>query len=157
MSRNDNQFNFACPQCGQGDELDIAATVYVRLVADGTDADASHDGSHHWQDDSEAQCLACGWSGTVLNLDPDTFFTLQLGLGSNVAPHEGGSGPDEPVWYFDLKEQFDRAVQIAKEFNLPHNTGQVRELPPDELASDADEFRAYASLENEQANEGGAQ
>jgi hypothetical protein len=31
----------------------------------GTDADLSGDGSHTWDDDSQMDCNACGWGGTV--------------------------------------------------------------------------------------------
>jgi hypothetical protein len=66
-----NQFNLACPECGSTDELDIAATVWVRLTADGTDADESHDGSHEWGDSSACHCNQCGWDGTAGQADAD--------------------------------------------------------------------------------------
>jgi hypothetical protein len=70
----DNQFDMTCPDCGHSDALDVAALVWVRLTRDGTDADASHDGSHEWDDDADCVCAACGWRGTVLNArrDDDT-------------------------------------------------------------------------------------
>lgn len=64
-----NAFDMKCPQCGAEDDLDIEATVWVRLTADGTDADASHDGGHAWGGDSACRCDKCGWEGTVLNAE----------------------------------------------------------------------------------------
>ena len=52
-----------CPECG-AEYLDVQARVWVRLVDDGTDADASRDGNHEWDDDSACAC-DCGWRGTV--------------------------------------------------------------------------------------------
>lgn len=60
-----NDFSMKCPSCGSDDALDVCAKVWVRLCDDGTDADASHDGSHEWDDDSPCMCNECGWEGTV--------------------------------------------------------------------------------------------
>jgi hypothetical protein len=60
-----NQFNMKCPGCGGTDEIDVAATVWVRLCRDGTDIFEAHNGDHEWSDHSEAQCCACGQTGTV--------------------------------------------------------------------------------------------
>lgn len=59
-----NQFNMQCPSCASAEHLDVVAQVWVRLTADGTDADESRDGSHEWDDDSACSC-ACGWHGKV--------------------------------------------------------------------------------------------
>lgn len=58
-------WSMICPCCGQDDELDIAATVNVRLCPNGTDADAARETGHTWDSDSAATCTACNWSGTV--------------------------------------------------------------------------------------------
>jgi hypothetical protein len=65
-------WEMACPHCRRSDQLDVNAHVWVRLTADGTDADASDNGSHEWDDDDPCLCAACGWSGTVrgAQLDP---------------------------------------------------------------------------------------
>jgi hypothetical protein len=63
-----NSFDYLCPYCGSGDQLDIAATVWVRLTSDGTDCDASEDGGHEWGDDNSCICQGCGWQGFVKNL-----------------------------------------------------------------------------------------
>ena len=60
-----NQFGLRCPQCGKGDEIDIAATVWVRLCPDGTDVTAAANGDHEWQKDSAVHCCACGHCATV--------------------------------------------------------------------------------------------
>jgi len=60
-----NQFGLRCPECGTGDEIDIAATVHVRLCRDGTDVFAAANGDHEWDDNSAAHCRACHHSATV--------------------------------------------------------------------------------------------
>jgi hypothetical protein len=68
----DNQFGLFCPQCGASDQLDITATVKVRLTADGTDEDQAHNGGtgHEWHDESPCTCLACDYDGTVAEFEP---------------------------------------------------------------------------------------
>lgn len=60
-----NAFGLRCPECGKGDEIDIAATVWVRLCPDGTDATHAANGDHEWCDHSGAICAACGHAGNV--------------------------------------------------------------------------------------------
>ena len=62
-----------CPECGHDDEIDVSATLQVRLTAHGSDADASEDGSHEWSDDSAARCVACGFDGRVTDFQPEAF------------------------------------------------------------------------------------
>jgi hypothetical protein len=85
----ENQFDMYCPKCGASDELDIAATVWVRLCKDGTDADESHDGSHEWDDDSECRCNNCGWTGTVLNASKEKKAEAEEGEYTNFYLHCG--------------------------------------------------------------------
>lgn len=66
-----NQFGMACPKCGRGDALDVAARVWVRLTLDGTDADAALEHDHDWDNESACRCAACGWSGKALNAIPN--------------------------------------------------------------------------------------
>lgn len=54
-----------CPSCFRADALDVEATVYVRLVPTGADADLSEDGSQTWDHDSPCQCKACGFTAPV--------------------------------------------------------------------------------------------
>ena len=58
-------WNMACPACGFDNEIDIGATVYVRLCPDGTDVMVAQNGDHEWDGDSTALCNACGHAGTV--------------------------------------------------------------------------------------------
>lgn len=58
-----------CPACGRDDQLDVRATVSVRLTSDGSDADESLDGGHEWDSKSECSCAACGWTGTVADAE----------------------------------------------------------------------------------------
>lgn len=60
-----NQFGLRCPQCRKGDEIDIAATVWVRICPDGTDVTAAEDENHEWENTSTAKCCACGLCATV--------------------------------------------------------------------------------------------
>ena len=64
----DNQWNLCCPGCGRTDELDIAATVWVRLCPDGTDVTLAHNDDHEWDDDSLVFCTACDFQGQVRHL-----------------------------------------------------------------------------------------
>jgi len=60
-----NIFDMRCPKCGNEDQLDVQAKLWIRLCEDGTDADASEDGNHEFGAESPAQCCACGHCGTV--------------------------------------------------------------------------------------------
>jgi hypothetical protein len=61
----ENAFAMKCPKCGASDEIDVAATVWVRLCPDGTDVTAAEDGDHEWSDQSGAVCHGCGFGGNV--------------------------------------------------------------------------------------------
>jgi hypothetical protein len=54
-----NFLDLRCPHCGNTDRIDICAEVWIRVTRDGTDADASREGDHHFTPDSIAQC-GCG-------------------------------------------------------------------------------------------------
>ena len=60
-----NSYNMQCPSCGMTAEIDVAATVWVRLCEDGTDIYESHNGDQEWTDNSAAHCASCGHTGTV--------------------------------------------------------------------------------------------
>lgn len=60
-----SEWDMACPSCGKGDEIEIAATIWVRLVKDGTDADLASVHDHEWDSKSPCKCTNCGWEGTV--------------------------------------------------------------------------------------------
>ena len=59
-----NGFGYACPRCGSGEHVRVAATVWADLRPDGTD----HDGDTEWEDSSAAMCGSCDWSGMVSDL-----------------------------------------------------------------------------------------
>ena len=59
-----------CPKCGNEDRIDIHAAVWLRLTADGTDADASNCGDHEYTPDIPACCAACDYTGSVKDFDP---------------------------------------------------------------------------------------
>lgn len=60
-----NQFCLRCPKCHRTDRVDISASIWVRLTADGTDADAALDGDHEWNSDSPAFCANCEFRATA--------------------------------------------------------------------------------------------
>jgi hypothetical protein len=81
-----NQFDMKCPECGSAEEIDVAATVWVRLTPDGTDADAAGGGDHEWDDDTSALCGMCHYEGKVRDFqgkegqkrEADYIVTVQL-------------------------------------------------------------------------------
>jgi hypothetical protein len=65
-----NTFDMKCPKCGCEDQIDIQASIWVRVTSDGTDADAPSCGDHIWEPDSVAACEACGYNGKVKDFEP---------------------------------------------------------------------------------------
>jgi RecJ-like exonuclease len=65
MSDIDNDFGMKCPKCGASDQIDVAATVWVRLCLDGTDISEAANGDHEWNDHDDAVCGTCGHRGDV--------------------------------------------------------------------------------------------
>lgn len=72
----ENAFGLVCPRCHRSDEIDVAATVWIRLCPDGTDFTAAENGDHEWDDVSLAACHSCGHSAAARDFDiknqPDT-------------------------------------------------------------------------------------
>jgi uncharacterized protein (DUF983 family) len=66
-----NAWHMCCPQCGEDASLDITVKMDVRLTFCGTDANASADSSHEWNDASACICRNCGCEGTVANFEVD--------------------------------------------------------------------------------------
>ncbi len=75
-----------------------------------------------------------------------TFQTITLG-NPDVPLQLGGRGPDEPIWYFGLPEQYELALKAVIAADLAHTTGVVDEVPADDLENDAGEFQAYLELQ----------
>ena len=67
--KTDNAFDMRCPQCRASNQIDIAATVWVRLTCDGTDAAQAANGDHEWKYGSFAACQDCGHTATVWEFD----------------------------------------------------------------------------------------
>ena len=67
----DNDFGMKCPKCGASDEIDVAATVWLRLLIDGTDPYQAQHQNHDWTDDGPALCCGCGHCGTVATFDAE--------------------------------------------------------------------------------------
>ena len=65
-----NPWGLECPQCKTGDQIDIAASVWVRLCRDGTDVTAAANGDHEWGDQHQARCCACGYQETAAHFQP---------------------------------------------------------------------------------------
>jgi len=64
-----NFFDMKCPKCGDENEIDIQASVWLRVTSNGTDADASNCGDHHWTPASPAECGNCGYTGLVKDFE----------------------------------------------------------------------------------------
>ena len=62
-------WRMACPKCRASDQIDVAATVWIRLCRDGTDVTQAANGDHEWEQGSLAVCQACGYSATVWDFD----------------------------------------------------------------------------------------
>lgn len=60
-----NLFDMHCPKCGSEDQIDIQASIWIRVCTDSTDADAANCGDHEFTPDSTACCNACGYWATV--------------------------------------------------------------------------------------------
>jgi hypothetical protein len=67
--KTDNAFGMRCPKCRTSDQIDIAATVWIRLCRDGTDVTEAANGDHEWEPGSLAACNSCGHSATVWDFD----------------------------------------------------------------------------------------
>jgi hypothetical protein len=60
-----NFLNLRCPRCDRDDGIDIQATVWVRVLADGTDADASEHGDHDYTPRSRTVCAHCSYAARL--------------------------------------------------------------------------------------------
>ncbi len=66
-----NFLGYECPKCTSMDEIEVAGTIWLRLTADGTDADlADNHHDHEYQSDSQAVCQACGFQGKFGEFEP---------------------------------------------------------------------------------------
>jgi len=72
-SSSGNQFDKKCPKCGKDDHLAVVASMWVRLLPDGTDpgADGLPDYDHEWGEDSTMTCTHCDHSGEAKDFELD--------------------------------------------------------------------------------------
>lgn len=63
---------YRCPKCNDADHIDIAATIWVRLIqpeddpeAFETDHDLAADGDTEWDGNSGAVCAECGYGDNL--------------------------------------------------------------------------------------------
>jgi hypothetical protein len=68
-------------------------------------------------------------------------------LGSDLPFDQGGRGPDEPIWYFDVREQAAKAMQAVVDSELDFTAGTVDAVPEDDWMTDASEFGVYLMLQ----------
>jgi hypothetical protein len=66
-----NFLDIRCPECGNTDQLDIEATISVRVTENGTDADLSGDGYWTYTPKSWTACGACGYGGELRQFEED--------------------------------------------------------------------------------------
>lgn len=85
-----DEWSMACPKCGKDDEIDVLASLYVRLTPDSTDADASHDGEHAWSPASAAKCCACGHSGIVREFTTESAAQAAVRVAVGLSVSHGG-------------------------------------------------------------------
>lgn len=65
-----NFLDYRCPDCGDEDHIEVSATIWVRLTADGTDTDAAELGGHDYTPRSDARCAQCGHDGAFMDFEP---------------------------------------------------------------------------------------
>jgi hypothetical protein len=96
-----NCFDLRCPKCDNGDQIDVSASVWVRVTHDGTDPDLSKDGTHEWGDDNSARCAACGHFGKVTGFRQDEY----------MAYFRTTAGPAEDIFAADTPQH---ALELAR-------------------------------------------
>jgi hypothetical protein len=81
-------------------------------------------------------------------------YTIQFGLGPDVPLEEGGSGADEPIWYFDKYNEFSDSVTLLQQHQIdfvpgtvPSDQRDIVSAGGDDRISDYDDFKEYVGLE----------
>ncbi len=139
----ENQFDMVCPKCGASDEIDVAATVWVRLCEDGTDATNSGDGDQEWEPTSACVCRTCGHGATVADFEinttpsPDETQEPERITRANAAmddyrkqhPDHGEAMPRELLadlmhWCRDNGTDFDHELSLATDFFSDEQEGE---------------------------------
>lgn len=68
------------------------------------------------------------------------FYTLQIV--ENTSPEASSS--KAPIWYFDLKEEFDQAVELSAQLGLAVATGHAVAVPESDFVTAFMEYEEYA-------------
>jgi hypothetical protein len=82
----------SCPVCGQEDTINVLAKVWVELNDDGTDAYADTldmKGGPEWDENSEADCPDCGFSGLMGDFEEDGRKVVYEGSTFHVVHRDG--------------------------------------------------------------------
>ncbi|HET6233524.1 MAG TPA: hypothetical protein VFE41_00950 [Acetobacteraceae bacterium] len=66
-----NFLNIHCLKCRTDIQIDIAATVLLRVTENGTDADESKGGHHDYTPRSDATCNACDYYGRLQDFEQE--------------------------------------------------------------------------------------
>lgn len=59
-----NFMGLSCPACGKAGGIEIHGSVWIRLMADGSEPVSGVE----WTDGSTARCAECGWRGLAGSL-----------------------------------------------------------------------------------------
>lgn len=112
-----NCFDLRCPKCGTSDEIDVSASIWARVTAEGTDPNLAKDGDHEWGDDSSARCAACGHFGKVTAFRQDEY----------MAHFRTTAGPADDIFVADTPDQ---ALELARKA-FSENPGKFGFSPAD--------------------------
>jgi hypothetical protein len=69
MSDAQHEFGLQCPKCKASHQIDVHASVWLRLSSDGTDPYEAKNQDHEWGDDNAAWCGSCDHTGTVRDFE----------------------------------------------------------------------------------------
>ena len=58
-----------------------------------------------------------------------------------------GRGADVPTWYFSLRDEFDKAVNLMVSLGETATIGTAESVPAGDLDSDFSEFKSYVALD----------
>lgn len=126
-----------CPKCGEADQIDVAATVWVRLTNDGSDADESMSGDHEYDDDSNAECAACGYKAKLASFNGKKLKTYTVTMTENFIHSRTATAIVEAT---DL----DQAVSFAK---ISAHSGQLEWIDHEDVDSGPTDFEVSAPEE----------
>jgi hypothetical protein len=82
--------DMSCPQCHKDDQIDVVASIWVRLTPDGTDDSGALGGSQQeWDNNSHCICRACGYHSNVgkFTINHEYLFDVKLFASFRVKAH----------------------------------------------------------------------